>query len=95
MYTDKKRRAKVHQYESKRIHFLSIIHNESLPLNLRLIYTARLASLPRVSSKTRIRNRCILTGRGRGVYSYFRLSRIALRYLASQGLLSGITKSSW
>ena len=95
MHTDKKRRAKFKQYESKRIHLLSLIHDESLPLNLRLIYTARLAELPRSSSKTRIRNRCILTGRGRGVYSYFRLSRIALRDLASKGYLSGITKSSW
>ena len=95
MYTDKRRRAKVNQYESKRLHLLSVIHDESLPLNMRLIYTARLAALPRAGSKTRIRNRCVLTGRGRGVYSYFRLSRIALRDLASQGLLSGITKSSW
>ena len=51
--------------------------------------------LPRNSSITRVKNRCILTGRGRGIYSFFKLSRIKLREMAHMGLLPGITKSSW
>ena len=55
----------------------------------------RLAQLPRNSSKNRIRNRCLLTGRPRGVYRKFGLSRIAFRDLASDGKLPGVVKSSW
>ena len=55
----------------------------------------KLAELPRNSSPTRIRNRCDLTGRPRGYYRKLRMSRIALRDLASQGLIPGMIKSSW
>jgi small subunit ribosomal protein S14 len=55
----------------------------------------KLARLPRNSSATRIRNRCALTGRPRGVYRKFRLSRIAVRELASSGQIPGMVKSSW
>ncbi len=55
----------------------------------------KLAQLPRNSSGTRIRNRCQLTGRPRGVYRKFKLSRIAVRELSSSGLIPGMTKSSW
>ena len=55
----------------------------------------KLAQLPRNSSKNRIRNRCLLTGRPRGVYRKFGLSRIAFRELASDGKLPGVVKSSW
>ena len=55
----------------------------------------KLAELPRNSSPTRIRNRCSLTGRPRGVYRKFKLSRIALRELASTGQIPGMVKSSW
>ena len=55
----------------------------------------KLAHLPRNSSATRIRNRCALTGRPRGYYRKFKLSRIALRELASSGLIPGMVKSSW
>jgi small subunit ribosomal protein S14 len=55
----------------------------------------KLARLPRNSSATRIRNRCQLSGRPRGVYRKFRLSRIAVRELASSGLIPGMVKSSW
>ena len=51
--------------------------------------------MPRNSSPTRIRNRCELTGRPRGVYRKFKLSRIALRELASTGQIPGMVKSSW
>ena len=55
----------------------------------------KLAELPRNSSPTRIRNRCELTGRPRAVYRKFKLSRLALRELASSGALPGVVKSSW
>ena len=55
----------------------------------------KLQSLPRNSAKIRVRNRCELTGRSRGVYSKFKLSRIAFRELAHQGMIPGVTKSSW
>jgi len=55
----------------------------------------KLARLPRNSSVTRVRNRCALSGRPRGVYRKFGLSRIAVRELASSGLIPGMVKSSW
>ncbi len=55
----------------------------------------KLAKLPRNGASIRVRNRCGLTGRPRGVYRKFELSRIALRELGSKGLIPGITKSSW
>jgi len=55
----------------------------------------KLARLPRNSSLTRVRNRCALSGRPRGVYRKFRLSRIAVRELASSGQIPGMVKSSW
>jgi small subunit ribosomal protein S14 len=60
-------------------------------------YAARLklAELPRNSSRVRIRNRCEITGRPRAVYRKFKLSRIALRDLASTGQIPGMVKSSW
>ena len=55
----------------------------------------KLAALPRNSSAVRIRNRCEVTGRPRGYYRKLRMSRIALRDLASGGLIPGLVKSSW
>ncbi len=55
----------------------------------------KMAEMPRNTNPTRIRNRCELTGRSRAVYRRFKLSRIALRDLASVGLVPGVTKSSW
>jgi small subunit ribosomal protein S14 len=55
----------------------------------------KLSELPRNSSQTRVRNRCSLTGRPRGYYRKFKLSRIAVRELASAGQIPGMLKSSW
>ena len=55
----------------------------------------KLQSLPRNGAKERIRNRCQLTGRSRGVYRKFMLSRITFREMAHKGLIPGLTKSSW
>ncbi len=61
----------------------------------RFAATLKLAELPRNSSRTRVRNRCEMSGRPRGYYRKLRLSRIALRELGSKGLVPGLVKSSW
>jgi ribosomal protein S14 len=92
---DKKRRKLHLKYELKRIEYKSLISTLTLQPELRTEYLRKLNKLPRNSSVVRIKNRCILTGRGHSVYKFCRLSRIKLRELASQGVLMGISKSSW
>jgi small subunit ribosomal protein S14 len=70
-------------------------NDESLDETERLIARLKMAELPRNGNKTRIRNRCELTGRPRAYYRKFRLSRIMLRELGNKGLIPGLTKSSW
>ena len=72
-----------------------IIKNRKLPLAERFEAQLKLSKLPRNSAKTRVRNRCEITGRPHGVYRKLRISRIALRQLASEGKIPGMTKSSW
>ena len=72
-----------------------IIKNKKLPLDERFKAQLKLAKLPRNSAKIRIRNRCEITGRPHGVYRKLKISRIALRELASAGKIPGMTKSSW
>jgi small subunit ribosomal protein S14 len=79
----------------KRTELKAVIYNRDLPAEERFQATLKLAELPRNSSKTRVRNRCALTGRPRGHHRRFNLSRVALRELASCGELPGVTKSSW
>ena len=74
---------------------LQIIRNKKLPLVERFQAQLKLSKLPRNSSKVRIRNRCEITGRPHGVYRKLRISRIALREMASQGKIPGMIKSSW
>ena len=69
--------------------------DEALPLEERFAARLKLAKLPRNSSPTRIRSRCELTGRPRGFYRKLKVSRIALRELASTGQAPGMVKSSW
>nr|YP_007890560.1 ribosomal protein S14 [Histiona aroides]AGH24054.1 ribosomal protein S14 [Histiona aroides] len=92
---DKKRRLKYVKNESKRLQLLAIANNLSLPMEVRFKARLGLTDLPKDSSITRIRNRCILTGRPRGVHSLFRLSRIKIRELISQNKIPGLRKSSW
>lgn len=72
-----------------------VVMNRSLPLEERMKATFRLAQMPRNSAEIRVRNRCEVTGRSRGYYRKFKISRIALRELGSQGMIPGITKASW
>ena len=73
----------------------AIIADKTKPMEERFAASLKLAELPRNSSKTRIRNRCELSGRPRAYYRKHRLSRIALRELGSKGLIPGLVKSSW
>lgn len=72
-----------------------IVMDKSVDFSTRIDAVHRLAEMPRNSAKIRIRNRCELTGRARGYYRKFKLSRIGLRELGSQGLIPGLVKSSW
>ena len=83
------------RFENKRKKLKAIVSNRKLPLNERFAAQLKLSKLPKNSAKTRIRNRCEITGRPHGVYRKLRISRIALRDLASKGKIPGMTKSSW
>ena len=85
----------VKKFLKKRENLKKIIKNKKLPLEERFAAQLKLAKIPRNSSKVRIRNRCEITGRPHGVYRKLRISRIALRDLASKGKIPGMTKSSW
>ena len=87
--------ALVKQYAAKRDALKAIAVDENLPLEERFEARLKLAELPRNSSKTRIRNRCQVTGRPRAYYRKLKMSRISLRDLGSAGLIPGLVKSSW
>jgi small subunit ribosomal protein S14 len=92
---NKHRERLVKRYAVKRARLKAVAENEGLPMEDRFTARLRLAEMPRNSSATRVRNRCTLTGRARAVYRRFRLSRMALRELASRGQIPGMTKASW
>jgi small subunit ribosomal protein S14 len=83
------------KFLNKRTALKKIINNKKLPLSERFNAQLKLAKLPKNSAKIRIRNRCEITGRPHGVYRKLKISRIALRDLASKGIIPGMTKSSW
>ena len=92
---NKRRRKLVEQYAAKRAQLKAVAKDESLSLEERFRARLKLAELPRNSSKTRIRNRCEVSGRPRGFYRKLKMSRVALRELGGQGLIPGMVKSSW
>ena len=92
---NKRRKKLVAKYANKRQELLAKSKDESLNSEERLMARLKLAELPRNSSPTRVRNRCEISGRPRGYYRKFRMSRIALRKLASAGKVPGVVKSSW
>ncbi len=95
MIEREKKRIKLYKkYALKRTSLLKLYQNEE-NFNLKLELHSKLQKLPRNSSKTRIRNRCWKTGRPRGVFRNFGLSRHVVREMAHQCLLPGVTKSSW
>jgi small subunit ribosomal protein S14 len=92
---NRKRAQLVKRLAPKRARLKAIAEDRSLPQEDRFAARLKLAELPRNSAKIRLRNRCELTGRPRAVYRKFKLSRIALRELASSGQIPGMVKSSW
>jgi small subunit ribosomal protein S14 len=91
----KKRVALVAKYAARREALKAQAKDESLSREDRFKATLKLAKLPRNSSATRLHSRCEITGRPRAYYRKLRMSRIALRDLASKGQIPGMVKSSW
>ena len=83
------------KYYKKRKELKKIIMNKKIPLEERFIAQQKLSNLPRNSAKTRVRNRCQITGRPHGVYRKLKISRISLRKLGLEGKIPGMVKSSW
>ncbi|HEV3397098.1 MAG TPA: 30S ribosomal protein S14 [Xanthobacteraceae bacterium] len=90
-----RRRKLAKKYSGRRSRLKALARDKALPMEERFAAALKLAQVPRNSSKTRIRNRCEVTGRPRGFYRKLKMSRIALRDLGSQGLIPGLVKSSW
>lgn len=90
-----KRKRMAKSQANKRQALKAIIMNRELPVEERIAAQFKMNELPRDGSKSRIRNRCELTGRSRGYYRKFQMSRIALRELGNFGQIPGVVKSSW
>lgn len=85
----------IKKHKVRRDRLKKVVYNKDTTPEDRFKTVIKLASLPRNGAANRFRNRCELSGRPRGVYRKLRMSRIALRTLASEGLIPGMTKSSW
>tara|TARA_B110000116_G_scaffold265885_1_gene275736 strand:- start:433 stop:738 length:306 start_codon:yes stop_codon:yes gene_type:complete len=85
----------VERYSDRRLKLLSVIKDPKTTYVEKRIAYSRIEKMPRDANPIRVRNRCNLTGRPRGVYRRFGLSRITLREMANNGLIPGVTKASW
>lgn len=92
---NKKRARLIEAQAAKRARLRSIAKDQSLAAEERFVAHIKLAELPRDGSPVRFRNRCELSGRPRGFHRKFKISRIAMRELASTGQIPGMVKSSW
>ena len=92
---NRKKIIKSNRHEAKRKALKKVIMDKTISQEERFMAVLKLSALPRDGSKVRVRNRCSITGRPRGNYRKFGMSRIAFRDLASTGQLPGITKASW
>lgn len=92
---NKRRERMVAKYAARRAALKEAAVDASLSPEEQFMARLKLAKLPRNSAATRLRNRCQVTGRPRGYYRKFKMSRISLRDLASTGQLPGVVKSSW
>lgn len=92
---NRKRQQLVNRLAEKRARLKAIADDRSLPVEDRFAARLKLAEMPRNSSATRLHNRCELTGRPKAYYRRFKISRIALRELASKGQIPGMVKASW
>ncbi|XP_051556078.1 28S ribosomal protein S14, mitochondrial-like [Myxocyprinus asiaticus] len=95
MLRDVKRRQMAYEYADTRLRFNAIRKNTILPKELQEIADKEISILPRDSCPVRIRNRCVMTSRPRGVKRRWRLSRIVFRHLADHNQMSGIQRSMW
>jgi small subunit ribosomal protein S14 len=89
------REAMAKRDKAKRATLRDIVHDRTLPVEERFTASLKLAQLPRNGAAVRVRLRCALTGRSRGNYRKFKLCRIKLRELASEGQIPGMVKASW
>ena len=92
---EKKRRITVEKFKAKRASLLEVLHDSRATDEAKDAARGKLQKLPRNASPTRLRNRCALTGRPRGVYRKFGLGRNKLRELAMRGEVPGVIKASW
>jgi len=92
---NKNRANKVAMHASRRSRLKAIVNNRDLPIEERFRAGLKLNEMPRNGAKIRLRNRCEVSGRPRGYYRKFKMSRIALRDLGSAGQVPGLVKSSW
>ena len=92
---DKKRRKTVKKYAARRKELMEILSSQRTSSEERYAARIRLQQLPRDASPVRLRNRCALTGRPRGVYKKFGLARAKLRDIAMRGEIPGVIKASW
>ncbi len=92
---DKKRRRIFANKEVQRLILLFLIRNTKLSAAQRLLLTHRLQEISRDSSIVRLKNRCVLTNRSKGVYRQFRMSRVRLREMLANGLIPGYKKAVW
>lgn len=90
-----RRKKLVEKGEAKRAELRAKIIDQSLSFEERDVAMKKLQKMPRDTSRIRVRNRCEITGRPRGVYRDFKLSRITFRELAHKGMIPGVTKASW
>src|SRR5215218_6407745 len=92
---NERRKKLVQKHAAKYAKLKAIANDESKDETERLMARLKLAEIPRNGNPTRVRNRCLLTGRPRAYYRKLGMSRIALRELGSKGLIPGLVKSSW
>ena len=92
---NKRRGRMIKKHATRRARLKAIASDRNLPAEERFDARLKLANLPRNSSPNRLRNRCEVSGRPRGFYRKLKLSRIALRELASSGHIPGMVKASW
>jgi small subunit ribosomal protein S14 len=92
---NEKRRKMAKSSDARRKRLKALISDKQTPMDERFSAVLKLAQMPRNGAKVRISNRCEVTGRPRAYYRKFKMSRIAVRDLANQGLIPGMVKSSW
>ena len=92
---NEQRKVMVARYAERRAALIAVTRDPNTTFAEKLEAQAKLAKLPRDSAKNRVVNRCAMTGRPRGYYRKFGLSRIALREEALKGFIPGVTKASW